>query len=103
MPNLNFPQSIYLRCYNLFSAVNPINRTVSMLIGGLTQLTCAPYPNSPRVVWVKNGELVIPSFRMLAAAGFLWLFGVGPGEEGDYSCVTPGGHVIETYYIDIMS
>ena len=39
-----------------------------MLIGGLTQLTCAPYPNSPRVVWVKNGELVIPSFRMLAAA-----------------------------------
>lgn len=74
-----------------------------MLIGGSTQLTCAPYPNSPRVMWFKNGEIVIPSFRMLAAARFLWLFGVGPGEEGDYSCTTPGGHVIETYYIDILS
>ena len=93
----------HLRFYNLFSVVNPINRTVSMLIGGSSQLTCAPYPNSPRVLWFKNGELVIPSFRMLAAARFLWLLGVGPGQEGDCSCVTPGGHVIETYYIDILS
>ena len=83
---------------------HPINVSVSLLIGGSTQLTCAPHINtgSP-VVWYQNGNLVLPSFKMLSSGRFLWLFGVSADEEGDYTCSTTSGSVIETHYVDVLS